>query len=52
MKQHDGGGLDDEDIEVIYLPLKDAKNFMLDENYNKTPGLIMAFYWFFDNITH
>ena len=45
---NDGGGLNEESIEVIYLPLKEAKTFMFDESYQKTPGLIMAFYWFFN----
>ena len=49
MKVTDGGGLEEEDIEVIYIPLKDAKEFMYDESFQKTPGLMMAFYWFFDN---
>jgi UDP-sugar diphosphatase len=48
MKQTDGGGLVEEEIEVIYLPLKEAKSFMFDEKYQKTPGMMMAFYWFFD----
>ena len=51
MKLNDGGGLEDEDIEVIYIPVSEAKKFMFDEKYQKTPGLIMGFYWFFDNIT-
>ncbi len=51
MRINDGGGLEDEEIEVIYLPLSEAKAFMFDESFQKTPGLIMAFYWFFDNIT-
>jgi len=50
MKINDGGGLADEEIEVIYIPLKEAKEFMFNEKYQKTSGLIMAFYWFFDNI--
>lgn len=50
MKVNSGGGLDDEDIEVIYLPLKDAKEFMFNPSYQKTTGLLMAFYWFFDTI--
>lgn len=50
MKVNNGGGLHDEDIEVIYIPLNQAKEFMFDSNYKKTPGLIMGFYWFFDNI--
>ncbi|WP_455757466.1 NUDIX domain-containing protein [Sulfurimonas sp.] len=50
MKINDGGGLEEEDIEVIYIPHAKAKKFMFDESYQKTPGLMMAFYWFFDNI--
>ncbi len=49
MKVSDGGGLKEEDIEVIYIPHAEAKKFMFDENYQKTPGMLMAFYWFFDN---
>ena len=48
MKAHDGGGLIEEDIEVVYLPREEAKAFMFDESYQKTPGMMMAFYWFFD----
>ena len=48
MKVNDGGGIDDEEIEVIYLQTKDAKSFMFDSSYQKTPGMMMAFYWFFD----
>jgi len=49
MKVSEGGGVEDEDIEVVYIPQKDAKKFMLDETYKKTPGLVLGFYWFFDN---
>ncbi|MEA3331348.1 MAG: NUDIX hydrolase [Campylobacterota bacterium] len=52
MKVNDGGGLAEEDIEVIYIPHAKAKEFMFDENYQKTPGMMMAFYWFFDNHLH
>ncbi|MBL1242976.1 MAG: NUDIX hydrolase [Sulfurimonas sp.] len=45
---NEGGGLCEENIEVIYLPLQEARAFMFNESYQKTPGLIMAFYWFFD----
>ena len=47
MKVNEGGGLEDEDIEVLYIPLQDAKQFMFDESFQKTPGLMMGFYWFF-----
>ena len=48
MYSHAGGGIDDEEIELFFLPVASAKAFMFDESYKKTPGLIMAFYWFFD----
>ncbi len=48
MKQGKGGGIEDEEIELFFLPLKEAKAFMFDESRKKTPGLMMAFYWFFD----
>ncbi len=46
-KVSSGGGIDDEDIEVVYLPIKEAKNFMFDETKVKTPGLLFAFEWWF-----
>ena len=49
MQVNNGGGLIEEDIEVIYIPLSQARAFMFDETYPKTSGVIMAFYWFFDN---
>lgn len=48
MKIAEGGGLMEEDIEVIYLKVSKAKEFMFDESFQKTPGMLMAFYWFFD----
>ncbi len=50
MKVSEGGGIEDEEIEVIFLPLSQAKAFIFDESKKKTPGLMMAFYWFFDTI--
>ncbi|WP_294965708.1 NUDIX hydrolase [Sulfurimonas sp.] len=49
MKISEGGGLEEENIEVLYIPLSKAKEFMFDESYQKTPGLMMGFYWFFEN---
>ncbi len=48
MRVADGGGLEEEDIEVIYISLSEAKKFMFDESYQKTPGLMLGFYWFFE----
>ena len=46
-KVSEGGGIDDEDIEVVYLPLDKAKEFMFDTFIAKTPGLMFGFSWFF-----
>lgn len=48
MQVNEGGGLEDEEIEVIYIPFDDAKHFMFDASYKKTPGLMLGFYWFFE----
>ncbi len=48
MKVSEGGGVDHEDIEVVYLPLKDAKALIYDESIAKTPGLMFAFMWWFE----
>lgn len=48
MKVSEGGGLEEETIEVIHLKQDEAKQFILDKNFQKTPGLMVAFYWFFD----
>ncbi len=50
MRVSQGGGIDDEQIEVVYLPIKEAKEFMFDESISKTPGLLFAFMWYFDNV--
>ena len=47
MKKGEGGGIDVEDIEVVYLPFRDAKSFIYDETKAKTPGIMFAFEWFF-----
>jgi len=52
MRVDDGGGLEDENIEVIYIPLEDAKKFMFDESYQKTTGVMLSMYWFFDTKQH
>ena len=49
MKIHDGGGINDEQIEVMFLPIKEAEEFIFDESKAKTPGLMFSFYWFLKN---
>ncbi len=50
MKVSEGGGVDEEMIEVVYLPRKESKSFIYDESIAKTPGLMFAFIWYFDKI--
>lgn len=47
MKVHNGGGINDEEIELHYLPLEESEEFIYDESKAKTPGLMFSFYWFF-----
>jgi len=42
---HEGGGIDVEAIEVIYLPISEAKVFIYNEEIVKTPGLMFAMSW-------
>ena len=48
MRVSEGGGIEDEQIEVIEVPTLEAKAFMFDESIGKTVGLMFAFMWWFD----
>lgn len=49
MKAHDGGGIHDEYIETMLLPVDKFRDFIYDESKAKTPGLMFSFFWFLDN---
>jgi UDP-sugar diphosphatase len=49
MKTHEGGGIHDEQIETMFLPISEFKTFIYDEELAKTPGLMFSFFWFMDN---
>ena len=49
MKIHEGGGINDEQIELYFLPTDEIDDFIFDENKAKTPGLIFSLYWFLKN---
>jgi len=49
MKVHDGGGINDEQIDLMFLPLAKIDEFIYDESKAKTPGLMFSFYWFINN---
>jgi len=46
MRVNQGGGLDDEAIELVFIPLKEAKKFMFDESKPKRPALMFSFCWY------
>lgn len=46
MRVNEGGGLEEEDIEVIFIPVNQAKSFIFDETISKTPGLMYSFMWY------
>ncbi|WP_418185431.1 NUDIX domain-containing protein [Aliarcobacter vitoriensis] len=48
-KIHSGGGVNDEQIELFFLPIEKCDEFIFDENKAKTPGLIFSLYWFLKN---
>ena len=52
MRVSEGGGVDDEQIEVITLPVSEAKTLIYDERIAKTPGLMFAFMWYFDKLSN
>lgn len=49
MKIHNGGGINDEQIETFFLPIDQSDDFIFDESKAKTPGLMFSFYWFLKN---
>jgi len=48
MQRHDGGGIHTEEILLEYIPCREARAFIYDESKAKTPGLIFAFHWFWE----
>ncbi len=49
MKIHQGGGINDEQIELHFLPIEKSDELIFDESKAKTPGLMFSFYWFLKN---
>ncbi|MDD6055973.1 MAG: NUDIX domain-containing protein [Helicobacter sp.] len=44
-----GGGIEDENIEVVYIKKQEALEFMFNESYHKTSGLMFSLLWYFRN---
>jgi UDP-sugar diphosphatase len=49
MRLNEGGGVGVESIEVIEIPVNEAKRFSMDETKAKTPGLMFGFGLFLEN---
>lgn len=49
MKVHEGGGINDEEIKLLFLPIEKVDEFIFDESKAKTPGLMFSLYWFLKN---
>lgn len=49
MRVSEGGGIGVESIEVVEIPVNEAKQFTMDETKAKTPGLMFGFGWFLEN---
>jgi UDP-sugar diphosphatase len=45
MKINEGGGIDDEMIEVVYISIDEALRLAYNENIVKTPGLLYSLAW-------
>lgn len=50
MRVSEGGGIDDELIEVIEVPTSEAEAYLYREEIVKTPGLMFAFMWWYNRI--
>ncbi|WP_229770904.1 NUDIX domain-containing protein [Campylobacter portucalensis] len=48
MKIGKGGGIDGEEIELFYLPIENAREFLNDDDYIKPASLGYCFMWWFD----
>ena len=47
MKTGEGGGVDNENIEVVYLPRSEALDFINNPKVATTSGLMFAMMWYF-----
>ena len=43
---HEGGGIDDECIEVLYLPLEESLDFIFDSKIQKSTSLFAGIHWY------
>ncbi len=48
MRVNNGGGIDNELIEVIEIPIDEVREFIYNENIARTTGLLFAILWWLD----
>lgn len=48
MRVGKGGGVDDESIELVFIPRESMTEFMFDESKPKGFGLLFAYFWWKD----
>jgi UDP-sugar diphosphatase len=46
MRVSSGGGVDTEDIELVYLAIDQIEKYVWDESVPKPSGLLLALLWF------
>ncbi|MGG7048345.1 MULTISPECIES: NUDIX hydrolase [unclassified Campylobacter] len=51
MRVGEGGGVDDESIELIFVPRQSMQKFIFDESKPKGFGLLFAYYWWNDKFS-
>lgn len=50
MKKGQGGGVDDECIELVFIPRNEIYEFLYDETKPKGAGALFGVLWFMDNV--
>lgn len=48
IKIHAGGGINNEQIILEFIPISEAKAFLFNEDLAKTPALMFSIYWYFE----
>jgi UDP-sugar diphosphatase len=49
MKVSEGGGIGSEDIQLVYVPVKDLEEYLLNHKVAQTAGVQLAILWFLRN---
>ena len=50
MKVGKGGGIEQEFIEIVEVPVSEGRKIVMDESTLRPVGLMFAVTWFYDNV--